>query len=82
MKMKIKIKGFRNSNLGLRIWGDGSDRTDGTYGILVPEVQGSVGSRSVATTAPAERGPTEWFSPASSIFCRDTEKVGDGWRVT
>ena len=59
MKMKIKIKGFRNSDLGLRIWGDGSDRTDGTYGILVPEVQGSVGSRSVATTAPAERGPTE-----------------------
>ncbi len=36
--------------------GDGSDRT---YGILDPEAQGSVGSRSDATTAPAERGPTE-----------------------
>ena len=41
MKMKIKIKGVRNSDLGLRIWGDGSDRTDGTYGTLSYEGQGA-----------------------------------------
>ena len=39
--------------------GDGSDRTDGTYGILDPEAQGSVGSRF------GPLGPTS----AHSRFC-------------